>query len=205
VVHTVVHSLPKETTGVFRKSLVETPISGPPLMQMNLLIRALCNSNPKATAPRRWDPQQWSIELTTKLSRSRNWILSKTQDHGLWELPGFGPEWTSRAILAEIGGDLAANRPDTAAAIGSKFAEKALSNTSPITLWGLLLMLNSFPSDLQARVVAELQKLKTSEQFDNNTFAASCRLRLLLVADDPWMIEYYKSQSRGHESCLTMC
>jgi hypothetical protein len=171
---------------------------------MNLLIRALCDSRAKATAPRRKDPQHWSSELTSKLSRARNWICSKTQEHGLWDLPGFGPEWTSRAIIAEIGGDLAVNRPDIAAAIGGKLAQKALSDWNAVTLWGMLLMLNSLPADLQSRVVAEIERLKTREQFDNDTFAASCMLRLLRVADNPWIIEYYKSQSCGHESCLPM-
>lgn len=76
---------------------------------------------------------------------------------------------------------------------------------NPITLWGMLLMLNSFPSDLQSRVVAEIERLKTRAQFDDkDTFAAACLLRLLRVADNPWIIEYYKSQSLGHESCLPM-
>jgi hypothetical protein len=169
---------------------------------MNLLIRALSDSHAKATAPRRKDQKQWSSELTTKLSRARDWICSKTQDHGLWELSGFGPEWTSRAIIAEIGGDLAVNRPDIAASIGSKLAHAALSDGNPVTLWGMLLMLNSLPSDLQSRLVVKIEGLNTREEFDNDTFAASCMLRLLRVADNPWIIEYYKSQSRGHESCL---
>lgn len=171
---------------------------------MNLLIRALCDPHTRATAPRRLDPQQWSRELTTKLSRARNWICSKIQDHGLWELADFGPEWTSRAILAEIGGDLAVNRPDIAAAIGIKFAQKALSDGNAISLWGMLLMLDSLPSALQSRVVAGIEHLKIREQLDNDTFAAACMLRLLHVAGDPRIIGYYKSQSRGHESCLPM-
>jgi hypothetical protein len=96
------------------------------------------------------------------------------------------------------------NRPDIASSIGSNLAQKALSDCNPVTLWGMLLMLSSLTPDLQSRVVLETEGLRTREQFDNDTFAASCMLRLLRVADDPWIIEYYKSQSRGHESCLPM-
>ena len=169
---------------------------------MNLIIRVLGDSHAKATAPRKKDQKQWSSELTTKLSRARDWLCSQTKEHGLWELSGFGPEWTSRAIVAEVGGDLAVNRPDIAASIGNRLAHVALVGGNPVTLWGLLLVLKSLPFELQSRVVAEIEDLKTREKFDNDTFSASGLLRLLRVANNPWMIEYYKSQSRGHESCL---
>jgi len=94
------------------------------------------------------------------------------------------------------------NRPDIAASIGGKLAHIALDDGNPVTLWGMLLMLNALPSDLQSRVVGQIEGLKTREDFDNDTFAASCMLRLLRVAGNPWVIDYYKSQSRGHESCL---
>jgi hypothetical protein len=150
---------------------------------MNLLIRALSDSHAKATAPRRKDQKQWSSELTTKLSRARDWICSKTQDHGLWELSGFGPEWTSRAIIAEMGGDLAVNRPDIAASIGSKLAHAALSDGDPVTLWGMLLMLNSLPSDLQSRLVVKIEGLSSTTIRSLHPACCDCCVRLRKIRD----------------------
>jgi hypothetical protein len=169
---------------------------------MNLLLRAQSDVAVRFTTPLREDPEHWHTELRTKLSRARDWMCSRLGSHGLWEIPGFDPQWTSRAVVAEIGGDLSINRPDVSSSVGNRLSERALTDLDPVSLWGLLLVLSSLREDLQANVVGAVGSINRKPDFEADTLTASCLLRLLRLSSDPSLLTYYKQRSLGHESCL---
>jgi hypothetical protein len=107
---------------------------------MNLMARGSRPSNLLKTLPRNIDEGEWAVRLRGCRDRARSWLLSRRDDDGLWRWGSGDADWTTDAVISQVGADLALHRQDACAAIARRLLEGS-EGYRPIRLWGLLLML----------------------------------------------------------------
>lgn len=168
---------------------------------MNLMARGSRPSNLPKTLPRNTDEEEWAVHLRGRRDRARGWLLSKRGDDGLWHWGSGNANWTTDAVISQVGADLALHRQDACAAIARRLLEDS-EGYRPVRLWGLLLMLPALRPSQQREVLGALEDVP-GKAVPESTLDVACHCKLLRIWDDPHQLAFYVRESSGHESALS--
>ncbi|MEM1369482.1 MAG: hypothetical protein AAGG02_16035 [Cyanobacteria bacterium P01_H01_bin.15] len=169
---------------------------------MNLLIRAMSPDNLKLTLPRGITIDSWKTTLSNKLERALTWIIARIGDDNLWSIGKRKSEWISEAVIIELGAYLSIKKPEVCRRVTSKLLMEE-KDRQAVILYGAALTYNTLSPETRSKVKERIKHLleQPVEEF-NDMLEATSLCKLIFLDGELGILNYYKLDSGGHESCL---
>lgn len=141
------------------------------------------------------------VTLRSRIDAGLAWLVEHRDADGLWSAPRQDQLFTTEAVLAEVGGLLAARRADVCNSVARQVLERMDEARRPTATWALALMWPALEPDPQVQV-AKLAHAILDDEPGGDVLDLACQARLAFLEGDVAMAAWLCRESGGHESAL---
>jgi hypothetical protein len=139
--------------------------------------------------------------LRSRIDAGLTWMVEHRDADGLWSVPRQDQIFTTEAVLAEVGGLLAARRADVCNSVARELLGRMQEARRPTATWALALVWYALEPELQAQVAA-LARATVEDAPGGDVLDLACQARLTFLEGDVAIAAWLCRESGGHESAL---